>query len=145
MEDEANDKGEYFDIHTNIESFTNYNGSYIWKMIYEDNCFSQPYEHMCAEEKILYNIISGLHTSISTHLSRFYKYSAEQNLWADLSQDQGKFHFNHSLYTQRVLAHPERIKNLLFIYKILAKAITQATPYLIHNFTIASDDFAQDI
>ena len=39
---------------------------------------------MCNEEKILYNIISGLHTSISTHLSRFYKHSNEQNAWADL-------------------------------------------------------------
>jgi len=44
-----------------------------------------------------------------------------------------------------VLAHPDRIRNLLFVYKILAKAITQATPYLIHNFTISSDDFAQDV
>ena len=35
VEDLANDKGEYFDIHTNIESFTNYNGSYIWKLVYE--------------------------------------------------------------------------------------------------------------
>ena len=100
---------------------------------------------MCAEEKILYNIISGLHTSISTHLSRFYKYTAEQNLWADLSRDQEKFHFNHTEYSKRVLSHPTRIKNLLFLYKILAKAITQAAPYLINNFTIASDNFAQDI
>jgi|JI6StandDraft_1071083.scaffolds.fasta_scaffold03395_13 hypothetical protein len=28
---------------------------------------------MCREEKGLYRIISGLHTSISTHLSYFYK------------------------------------------------------------------------
>lgn len=28
---------------------------------------------MCREEKVLYRIISGLHTSISTHLSYFFK------------------------------------------------------------------------
>jgi len=100
---------------------------------------------MCAEEKILYNIISGIHTSISTHLSRFYKHTNEQSIWADLTRDQEKFHFNHTEYSKRVLDHPTRIKNLLFLYKILAKAITQAAPYLIHNFTIASDDFAQDM
>lgn len=60
---------------------------------------------MCNEEKILYNIIGGLHTSISTHLSRFYKHNAEPNAWADLN-DEGKFHFNHSEYRKRVLEHP---------------------------------------
>ncbi len=98
---------------------------------------------MCNEEKILYNIIGGLHTSISTHLSRFYKHSVEPNVWADLNV-QDKFHFNHSEYRKRVLEHPDRIRNLLFIYQILAKAVAQAAPYL-HNFTIASDDFTQDV
>lgn len=102
VEDEANDRGEYFDIHTNIESFTNYNGSYIWKLIYEENCFQirDHSQEMCSEEKILYNLISGLHTSISTHLSRFYKHSSEQSAWADLraSINDSKFHFNHTEY-----------------------------------------------
>ena len=51
---------------------------------------------MCIEEKILYNIISGLHTSISTHLSRFYKNSSEQSVWADLRSDidDNQFFFN---------------------------------------------------
>ena len=39
VEDEENDEGEYFDLYDNIESFTNYNGSTIWNMIYEENCF----------------------------------------------------------------------------------------------------------
>lgn len=43
---------------------------------------------MCADEKILYNIISGLHSSISTHLSRFYKNTSEGKLWADLREGQ---------------------------------------------------------
>ena len=39
VEDVANDQGEYFDIHTNIESYSGYNGSYIWQLIYNENCF----------------------------------------------------------------------------------------------------------
>ena len=42
---------------------------------------------MCIEEQILYNVISGLHTSISTHLSRFYKNTTEPSAWADLRND----------------------------------------------------------
>ena len=44
-----------------------------------------------------------------------------------------------------MLDHPDRIRNLLFLYRLLAKAINQAAPYLKTNFTIASDDFAQDV
>ena len=77
VEDEANDVGEYFDVYSNIEAFTSYNGSYIWKLIYEENCFKPNtyQEQLCAEEQVLFNLISGLHTSISTHLSRFYKHT----------------------------------------------------------------------
>lgn len=44
VEDESNDQGEYFDIYTNIESFTNYNGNYIWQLIYGENCFQNSFE-----------------------------------------------------------------------------------------------------
>jgi ERO1-like protein alpha len=105
------------------------------------------FDQMCLEEKILYNIISGLHTSISTHLSRFYKHSDTQSAWADLraSIEDNKFHFNHSEYKKRVLDHPDRIKNLMFLYRVLGKAITTASPYLRHNFTVQSDKINEDI
>jgi ERO1-like protein alpha len=77
VEDESNDQGEYFDLHTNIESFTNYDGRPIWQLVYGENCFQNNFDQLCNDEKILYNLISGLHTSISTHLSRFYKQTNE--------------------------------------------------------------------
>lgn len=102
---------------------------------------------MCHEEKILYNIISGLHTSISTHLSRFYKHTAEPSLWADLrgTPDDHKFHFNHTEYSRRVLDHPYRIKNMMLLYRVLGKAIATAAPYLMHNLTIQSDEVTEDM
>ena len=101
-------------------------------------------DQMCNEEKILYRIISGLHASISTHLSRFYKNSSEQSAWADLKVgiEDNQFYFNHQEYQRRVLDHPDRVKNLLFLYKILRKAIVTASPYLLHNLTVQSDNFA---
>lgn len=82
-------------MNTNIESFTNYNGSMIWKLIYEENCFKgKIFEEMCYEEKVLYNVISGLHTSISTHLSRFHKNVTEIVEWADLKVSEDQFYFN---------------------------------------------------
>jgi hypothetical protein len=88
-------------------------------------------------------MISGLHTSISTHLSRFYKHTNEHPVWADLRNERGhsQFHFNHSEYQRRVLAHPQRIKNLFFIYRILAKAVKEAASFLRADLRIHSDNF----
>jgi hypothetical protein len=40
VEDEENDEGEYFDLYSNVESYTNYDGQPIWKLVYEENCFN---------------------------------------------------------------------------------------------------------
>jgi hypothetical protein len=44
-----------------------------------------------------------------------------------------------------VLDHPRRIKNLFFIYRILAKAVKEAAGYLRHNLTIQSDNITSDL
>jgi hypothetical protein len=44
-----------------------------------------------------------------------------------------------------VLDHPQRIKNLFFIYRILAKAVKEAAGYLRHNLTIQSDNITSDL
>lgn len=43
----------------------------------------------------MYEIISGLHTSISSHLSRLYKNVTKVAIWADKGDDEDKFYFNH--------------------------------------------------
>lgn len=62
---------------------------------------------MCREEKILYRIISGLHTSISTHLSYFYKdISAVGNMLAARSvneaENESVYYLNRSMYFEKV-------------------------------------------
>lgn len=44
-----------------------------------------------------------------------------------------------------MLDHPQRIKNLFFIYRILAKAVKEAADYLRHNLTIQSDNITSDL
>jgi hypothetical protein len=57
----------------NIESFTAYEGAPIWKAIYEENCILSPLDDhdkdQCTESTLLLHLMSGLHTSINTHVS----------------------------------------------------------------------------
>ena len=93
--------GEFYDLKMNPEQFTGYKGTTahrIWRSIYEENCFKSKKIHqlnvetetnannvqlfesilnvddLCLEEKIFYRAISGLHTSINIHLSRYYHF-----------------------------------------------------------------------
>lgn len=44
-----------------------------------------------------------------------------------------------------MLDHPQRIRNLFFIYRILAKAVKEAAGYLRNNLTIQSDNITSDL
>jgi ERO1-like protein alpha len=102
---------------------------------------------MCAEEQTLYQIISGLHTSISTHITRFYRHFKNKHVISPISpvDDDPAFFFNHTEYAFRVLQFPDRIRNLVFLYRILAKAVKEAAPYLRHSLNIASDNITEDL
>jgi len=92
-------EGEYVDLIENPERFTGYVGPAahrVWNAIYEENCFGQSEatwppskppvslpetlsskpsaeeEGTCMEKRVFYRIISGLHTSISTHICMDY-------------------------------------------------------------------------
>ncbi|CAD8050781.1 unnamed protein product [Paramecium primaurelia] len=133
VEDVENDKGVYVDLKLNPEAFTGYQGQHIWDVIYKENCYQGSMVEMCKEKRALNKLISGLHTSISTQLSEFY---------VDLKTN--KTYPNYSLYFQRVGNHPERIKNLFFLYSVLFRAIILATPG-IQSFDINSLSFEDDL
>jgi Endoplasmic Reticulum Oxidoreductin 1 (ERO1) len=86
---------------------------------------------MCVEERLLYRIISGLHTSISTQLSEFYG-------------DKNKTYPNWPLFFQKVGDHPERIENLYFAYSVLLRAINRAQK-LIQNYNYDTGDLQSDL
>ena len=121
-------------------------------MIYEENCFtgargsaySENGENVCKEEIVFYKVISGLHASISSHLARFYKNaSSEAQMWADLKASD-EFFVNNESYKQRVLNHPDRVENLLFIYQIYLRAIKRISPYMMQNYTVQTENVIDD-
>lgn len=70
-----------------IKNPIGYDGNQIWRAIYEENCFSMKKQQQnniltlmnsnnnnigCYEERFFYRIISGLHTSITIHLTAIH-------------------------------------------------------------------------
>ncbi|XP_038995133.1 endoplasmic reticulum oxidoreductin-1-like isoform X2 [Hibiscus syriacus] len=75
--DDETDNSEmtYVNLQLNPERYTGYSGSparRIWDAVYSENCPKYPAEELCQEEKILYKLISGLHSSISVHIASDY-------------------------------------------------------------------------
>lgn len=86
---------------------------------------------MCVEERLLFRIISGLHTSISTQLTEFYG-------------DKTKTYANFPLFFEKVGNHPERIENLYFAYSVLLRAINRAQKH-IQNYNFETGDLRSDM
>ncbi|KAI1809772.1 endoplasmic oxidoreductin [Poronia punctata] len=89
-------------------------------------------EDECLEKRVFYRVISGMHSSISTHLC-----------WDFLNQTTGEWQPNLKCYTERLLNHPERISNLYFNYALLTRAIAKLGPYL-QGYTFCTGDPDQD-
>jgi ERO1-like protein alpha len=108
-------KGIYVNLEKNPEAFTGYQGQHIWNAIYQENCFSGPFDQMCLEEKIFYKIISGLHSNINLHLSKNY-----------IEIDKNITYFNHSMMAERLLNYKDRVNNLFFLHAVLINSFYQA-------------------
>jgi len=94
--------------------------------------FQDENEEQCLEKRVFYRVISGMHSSISTHLC--YEY---------LNQTTGLWSPNLSCYVERLHNHPERVSNLYFNYALVVRAIAKLGPYL-ENYTFCSGDLEQD-
>jgi len=105
----------YVNLVDNVEANTGYVGFMahrVWDAIYQENCFFEQGVVSCEREKVFHRFISGLHSSISVHLAMKYK----------LRRD-GTYASNCSEMHRRVLDHPERISNLLFLYQFVLQAV----------------------
>lgn len=116
---EAEETMTYINLLENPERYTGYSGvqaERIWKAIYEENCFTPPEESaldgMCLEERVYYRLISGLQSSINTHIALTYKFG-------------DKWGVNPSLFVERVGKHRERLQNLYFAYLFVMRAVSK--------------------
>lgn len=87
----------------------------------------------CLEKRVFHRIVSGMHTSVTTHICGDY-----------LNQKTGTWGPNLTCYKTRLANHPERISNLYFDYALLLRAVTKLKTYL-KNYTFCSGDPAQDL
>ncbi|KAL2476483.1 Endoplasmic reticulum oxidoreductin-1 [Abeliophyllum distichum] len=118
-----NDEMTYINLQLNPERYTGYSGPSarrIWDAIYSENCPKYAFGEICQEKKILYKLISGLHSSISIHIASDYLLDETTNLWGR----------NLELANDRVLQYPDRVGNLYFTFLFVLRAVTKATNYL---------------
>ncbi|KAG9448164.1 hypothetical protein H6P81_014292 [Aristolochia fimbriata] len=123
-DDEAdNAELTYVNLQLNPERYTGYSGTSarrIWDAIYSDNCSKFPSDELCQEKRVLYKLISGLHSSISVHLAADYLLDEATNLWGQ----------NLEIMYDRVLRYPDRVKNLYFTFLFVLRAVMKAADYL---------------
>ena len=113
MHNEEYDEGSvYVNLNENSEAFTMYNGSKIWKAIYEENCFNRGKEAWCKEEQMLYKLVSGVQANINMHISHFYSHKGSDRQFINLD-----------VYYQRVAGFEERLKNMHMAYSFVLRAI----------------------
>lgn len=71
-------------------------------------------QEQCREETLLYQAISGLHASINMHVAANY-----------YNQDSSEPFMNHSMYYQSLGKHPDRLKNMHFVYALVVRAVNR--------------------
>lgn len=119
--DGADEDCVYVDLVENPERFTGYGGEQsfqIWKLIYEENCFFNHNNDLlgkddqCIEQQIFYRLISGLHSSISTHLTNEYLDVKTKEYGPNLLQ-----------FMFKVGNFPDRIENMYLNYVLVVKSL----------------------
>jgi ERO1-like protein alpha len=120
----------YVDLIKNVEAYTGYQGQNIWNAIYKENCFVGP---SCLEERLLNRAVSGMHASVSTHLSEYF-----------IDFDINVTYPNVQMYFEKVGNHPDRIKNLYFAFSILLRGLNIATDYL-RTYNFSTGTFLEDL
>jgi len=108
----------------NPERNTGYNGTHIWRAIYEENCImDDDAHHMCLEERVLYRLLSGLHTQTTVSIAKnYYPPSKRKN----------RTHWepNPTYFMEKFRDNPDHIRNLSFSYVVLLRALRKATKFI---------------
>lgn len=118
----------------NPERNTGYNGTHIWKAIYEENCIST--SDACLEERVLYRLLSGLHTSTTLSIAKNYYPPSK-------SKGRVDWESNPKYFMDKFQYHPEYIRNMHFAYVVMLRAIRKASDYL-YNYDIQSGNSLED-
>lgn len=124
----------YVNLVDNPERFTGYGGDQsfqIWKSIYNENCFNDNIgSNQCFEKTFFYKLVSGMHASISTHLSNEFFNKFTKTYSPSLKQ-----------FMFRVGDFPDRIENIYLNYILILKSIVKLDKFgLIENLKLSIDE-----
>lgn len=97
----------------------------MWEAIYQENCdcsdglqtIKLDSEKECSEQTLLYKMVSGLHTSINSHISVGFE-----------DPKTGLQTLNRTYFYHRIGHHEDRIKNFYLIYSAALKAFELMEP-----------------
>jgi ERO1-like protein alpha len=132
---ESTEGCNYIDLVKNEEKYTGYQGksaNRIWGKIYGDLCFtpkeSSSVSDLCLEEKTLYRIISGLHSSITVHLCSNYLLERENPLMGRPAVWGRNVQEFQRRYDPKLTGKkgPEWLKNMFYLYLIELRALGKA-------------------
>ncbi|KDD75221.1 endoplasmic reticulum oxidoreductin 1 [Helicosporidium sp. ATCC 50920] len=123
----------YINLGANPERYTGYKGEHahrVWNAIYSQPCFfnltlEEPAGDLADsrhEHRVFYKLVSGVHASISAHLSADYLLDAEADAWGPSLEQ-----FRARLGSPAVA---ERVQNLHFAYLFVLRALAKAEPIL---------------
>ncbi|CAI2368559.1 unnamed protein product [Moneuplotes crassus] len=135
VDEHLDEEGSFLDIQKNPERFTGYNGSIIWNEINKQTQLNHNFSTPGPHQDFLYRIVSGLHSSISTHISKFYLDDIEARENFSLID----FYTNYDIFYERVGKYPDRVKNLFYIYGFFLDALNHIIANLPH-YTYYADD-----
>lgn len=133
--DEITDNSIYVDLLDDKEQYTGYQGQKIWKALYEDHCMKISSD--CGSGDFLYKMISGMHTSVSSHLTEYFVEFSQFNQ-SQIVYPKEEFYF------EKVGNFPERIQNLRFAVQILLRSFVRYID-LIKNFNVDTGEFSNDM
>ena len=137
IEEEEEEHSSYVNLRLNPERWTGYNGSHVWKAIYEENCLKgeKKEDGLCYEERVLYRLLSGMHASVNIHVALHA--NPPQSKDEEWLPDPARF-------AQLFENHPERLKNLHFSFVVMLRALRKATPALAKFPTDLGQDTIED-
>jgi hypothetical protein len=90
------------------------------------------FNQLCLEQRVFYRLVSGLHASISAHISNAYPVTPDVDPYIDLHAPEHCSLISPSIdeFQRRVGNYPERITNLYFAFVFMLRAVNKASDTL---------------
>eukprot|EP00939_MAST-03C_sp_MAST-3C-sp1_P005508 g5508.t1 len=130
---------DYINLQLNPERWTGYDGSDVWSAMYDENCFSrlgggvQKTDRLCYEERVMYRLLSGMHTATNVHINMKY-FPPRRGVRTEWEPNPGRF-------MEQYGGKGQFIQNMHFAFVVLLRAAQRASPLLYnYNSPMLNDD-----